>query len=263
MARDDGVIKNRKKKAIEKIEGRCSILLIAPHGFRGDDDNTGTLTRKVAQRLGSYAIINEVYRKPKKRKDLKSGLMREVPDRSRRRINLNRLSQVEQFAKEEFLVPILEYTQRIIKNHGMAFVLWIHGIKDRNIAENVVDANAGDVHVVLGIGQGNRRGFTADESAVARLIRCFKDNGIKPINAALAKKESNYSGSHENIMNQLFIRKHYGLSKVQSIQLEIRYTGFRDPDAINTSARAFSSALSKFIMHDVKSFAAIQRKEFT
>jgi hypothetical protein len=247
MARDDKVIKNGKKESIEKIEGRCGILLIAPHGFRGDDDNTGILTRKVAQRLGCYAIINEVYRKPKKRKDLKSGFMREVPDRARRRINLNRFSQVERFAKEDFLVSILEYTERIIKNHGMAFVLWIHGIKDRNIAENVMDANASDVHVVLGIGQGNSPGLTANVSAVAGLIGCFKDNGIKTINAALAKKESNYSGSHENIMNQLFIGKRYGLSKVQSIQLEIKYTGFRDPESIERAARAFSASLSHFI----------------
>jgi hypothetical protein len=246
MARDDTVMESRKE-GIERIEGRCGILLIAPHGFRGDDDNTGTLTRKVAQRLGCYAIINEVYQKPEKRRDPKSGLMREVPDIARRRINLNRFSQVEEFAKEEFLVPVLEYTERIIKDHGIAYVLWIHGIKDRNIAENAVDANAGDVHVVLGIGQGNRRGFTADGSAVAGLIKCFKDNGVTPINAALAKKESSYSGSHENIMNQVFIRKHYGLSKVQSIQLEVKYTGFRDPHAIETSARAFSSALSRFI----------------
>jgi hypothetical protein len=250
MVQDDLVTSNRKEKTIEKIEGRCGILLIAPHGFPGDDDNTGTLTRKVAQRLGCYAIINEVYRKPEKRKDPSSGRVREVPDAAQRRINLNRFSQVEEYANEDFLVPIFEYTERIIKNHGMAFVLWIHGIKDRNIAKNIVDVNAGDVHVALGIGQGNRRVFTADESAVAGLIRCFKANSIKPINATLAKKESNYSGSHENTMNQLFIRKHYELSKIQSIQLEVKYSGFRDPESIERAAEAFGDALSTFMATD-------------
>jgi hypothetical protein len=248
MVQDDILISNRKGKASEKIEGRCAILLIAPHGFPRDDDNTGTLTRKVAQRLGCYAIINEVYRKPEKRKDPSSGCMREVPDRVQRRINLNRFSQVEEYAKEEFLVPILKYTERIRRNHVTAFVLWIHGIKDQNISGNVVDGNAGEIHVVLGIGQGGNDGFTADQSSAAKLIICLRDNAIKQINGVLAKKESNYSGSHENIMNQLFIRKHYGVPKVQSFQLEFKYTGFRDPEAIETSPRAFSEALSKFIM---------------
>jgi hypothetical protein len=250
MVQDDIVIKNWKEKTIEKIEGRCGILLIAPHGFPGDDDNTGTLTRKVAQRLGCYAIINEVYRKPEKRKDPSSGRMREIPDRDQRRINLNRFSQVEEYAKEEFLVPILEYTERITRNHGRALVLWIHGIKDQNISGNVVDGSAGEIHVVLGIGQGNSDGFTADQSSVARLIICLRDNAIKQINGVLAKKESNYSGSHENTMNQLFTKKHYGLLKVQSFQLEIKFTGFRDPESIERAAEALGDALSTFMATD-------------
>jgi hypothetical protein len=185
------VLKNGEKEAIENIAGHCGILLFSPLGVRGDDDNVGTLTRKVAQRLGCYAIINEIYRKPKKRKDLKPHLMGEAPDGARRRINLNRFSQVQQFAKDGFLVPIFEYTERVVKNLGMAFVLWIHGIKDRNIAGNVVDPNAGDLHMLLGIGQGDSRGSTADESAVGGLIRFFKDKGINLVNAALAKKNPN------------------------------------------------------------------------
>jgi hypothetical protein len=101
--------------------------------------------------------------------------------------------------------------------------------------------------VVLGIGQGNPGVSTADEEVVERLIRCMKENPIKRINAALAKKKSNYSGSHRNIMNQLFVRKGYGHSKVQSLQLEIKYTGFRDPGSIKTSAGAISAALADFI----------------
>lgn len=117
-------------------------------------------------------------------------------------------------------MPILEYSERITRNHGTALVLWIHGIKDQNISGNVVNGNPGEIHAVLGIGQGNNDGFTPDQSSAARLIICLRDNAIKQIDGVLAKKESNYSGSHENTMNQLFVRKHYGLLKVQSFQLK-------------------------------------------
>jgi Asp-tRNA(Asn)/Glu-tRNA(Gln) amidotransferase A subunit family amidase len=89
--------------------------------------------------------------------------------------------------------------------------VWIHGIKDQSISGNVVDGNGREIHVVLGIGQGNSDGFTADQSSVARRSVCLRDNAIMQLNGVLAKNESDYSGCHENTMNQLFVKKHCGL----------------------------------------------------
>ena len=44
---------------IEIIPGRNRLLLIAPHGHKEDDENTGTLTREIAQTIKCYAVIGE------------------------------------------------------------------------------------------------------------------------------------------------------------------------------------------------------------
>jgi hypothetical protein len=53
-------------KDIEVLKGKTNphILLIAPHGVAGDDDNTGDLVRSIQEILVCPAIVNEVYRKP-------------------------------------------------------------------------------------------------------------------------------------------------------------------------------------------------------
>jgi hypothetical protein len=52
-------------KDIEVITGETNpnIMLIAPHGVKGDDDNAGKLAREVQKKLGCHAIINEAFRK--------------------------------------------------------------------------------------------------------------------------------------------------------------------------------------------------------
>ncbi len=237
-------VENKSVIEIEKITGKNRILLIAPHGFNGDktnglkadDENTGILTKEIAGRLNCYAIINEVYKKPEKE-----------ADPANKRINLNRRDQVEKHLKKEFLQPLKNFTQSIIKNHGSALVFWIHGIKDENITSKVVDGDIDNTHVVLGIGQGNSNDhITAKKKTVDDLIRVLWDNGVKRIEAALAKEKSKYCGAHENIMNQYLRNKGYDLSKVESIQMEIRYSGFRDKENIEPAAEAFSTAFSDF-----------------
>jgi hypothetical protein len=49
---------------IPRREGKCNVLLIAPHGHPKDDTYTGKLARKLADRLDCYAVINEKYQKP-------------------------------------------------------------------------------------------------------------------------------------------------------------------------------------------------------
>ena len=55
-------------KDIEVISGKTNpnILLIAPHGVMGDDDNTGKLARAIREKLDCDAIINERFQKPEK-----------------------------------------------------------------------------------------------------------------------------------------------------------------------------------------------------
>jgi hypothetical protein len=231
------VMEERNVREIEIIRGSTRILLIAPHGFVDDEENTGVLARAIADRLGCYAMINECYRKPRKS-------AQETPDKERGVLNLNRLNQVETHLKEEFLEPLLEIVHYIIQNQGQALVFWIHGIRDQNI-HKAVYAESDGVHVVLGIGQGDPERITAPRKTAKALRRSMRQNPIRPINAHVARKGSDYCGWHPNIMNQLFVNKGYDHSSVQSIQLEIKYTGFRDSQ-VGEAAAAFAEALAPF-----------------
>ncbi|MBW1929914.1 MAG: hypothetical protein JRJ13_12280 [Deltaproteobacteria bacterium] len=44
---------------IEIIRGTNKLLLVAPHGHEEDDEDTGTLTREIAQTIKCYAVIGE------------------------------------------------------------------------------------------------------------------------------------------------------------------------------------------------------------
>jgi hypothetical protein len=230
-------MEERSLREIEIIQGGNRILLIAPHGSVDDEENTGVLAREMAGRLGCYAVINECYRKPRKN-------TLEVPDKRLGVLNLNRFSQVETHLKQEFLEPLLKITHEIIQNHGQALVLWIHGIKDTNI-RTAVQADSDRVHVVLGIGQGQPERITAPRETAKALRRSLKGNPVRPINAGMAREGSNYCGWHPNIMNQLFVKKGYDPFTVQSIQLEIKYTGFRDHQ-VSEAAAALAEALAPF-----------------
>jgi len=245
---NDEVGKNRAKNDIEKIEGNNRLVLVAPHGNKHDDENTGVLTREIAKTLNCYAIINEIYRKPPEIKDQGSGEKKQKsPDLTKKFIDLNRRKQVEQYLKQEFLEPLEGYVEEIIEKHGSAIILWMHGIKDDNINANSVDGDPSTVEVLIGVGQGEQDRFTAEDLTVKNLIGYLRDNGKKKIVAALAKKGSDYCGNYENIMNQYFRLKNYPLSKVQSVQLEIKFTGFREADSIPDAANAFSAAFLKLI----------------
>ncbi len=238
---------NRPGEDIEKIKGHNRILLIAPHGHKHDDENTGLLTREIAGMLGCYAIISEVYRKPDWKRDPKTGDMREVPDPENKRVNLNRRDQVEAHVREEFLVPLVSYTEEIIRGFGPALLLWMHGIKDENINWESTEGDPSRVDVLIGIGQGVPDSLTAWPQTVDRLIASLKSTPRAEVIASPAKKGSAYCGQHPNIMNQYFKERGYPLSQVQSIQMEITYTGYRDMKSIPRTADAFCAALSKLL----------------
>lgn len=225
-------------RAIEILCARSRLLLVAPHGFPEDDENTGGLTREIAHRLGTHAVINEHYRKPRKDEG-------ELPDKTKAVLDLNRCDQVEQDLRDEFLYPLLNLVRQIGHSHGSALVLWVHGIKDSNMEKAVGDGRSLDVHVAVGMGQGEPDRWTARENTAAALLHSLRTNTVKPIYGALALRGSDYCGWHTNIMNQVFLRHAFTHAQVQSLQLEIKYTGFRD-HCSQEAAAAFADALAPF-----------------
>ena len=240
---EDAVKSNEEaeNQEIECISGDKKVLLIAPHGYNdeNDDENTGELTRRVAKQIGCYAVINEIYRKPKQN---------EKPNKKNKIINLNNITQVEKHLKKDFLDALMSYKDQITEQHGNALVLWIHGAENLNVINNVpdeADFKPEDVKVLVGFGQktdDNR--FTAKKETVDNLIKLLTDNDLTAILANPDKDSKKYCGWDKNNMNQLFRSDKYSDGKVQSIQLEFRKDGCRDDESVEQTAKALAEAIS-------------------
>ena len=236
-------------------KGNCNVLLIAPHGYEKDDEKTYDITRLAADQLGCYAFVTEAYQKPPKIRDPKTKKIiigsngkpiRHQPDESKKWINLNRKDQVHEFLENEFKEPLLNTVNEIIKKFGKALILWIHGIDDDNLTPDNTEGNLPGMDALIGVGQGNPD-LTAKMETVEKLIAALQSNSDKPIKAALAEKDSDYCGRHENIMNQYFRFKEYGLDKVESIQIEIRKKGFREEDNFKITSMALANSLDSAV----------------
>ena len=115
------------KDGIETIPGKTNphILVIAPHGYPDNDENTGGLVRSIQKFLDCSAIINEFYRKPKLLKN-KPKKVYEKYSLENRILNLNYRPQAEEFPY------YIEQIQQNIKDPASTIVVWIHGIDDKN-----------------------------------------------------------------------------------------------------------------------------------
>ena len=117
----------KKKKDIEVISGETNtnILLIAPHGVKGDDDNTGKLAKAIQKKLKCHAIINETFKKPEKDENDKYG----DADIDNFLADLN-----YRLHAEAHPTYIKEITNKI-NDPNTVHVFWIHGIYDKNLAD--------------------------------------------------------------------------------------------------------------------------------
>ncbi|SLM31055.1 Putative selenocysteine protein (fragment) [Desulfamplus magnetovallimortis] len=237
---------------IKSHKGKINILLIAPHGHPNNDENTGALTRYIAEQIDVYYIINEVFKKPHKGKG-------EIVDKEEKIINLNNRQQVEKHLKEDFLAPLLLCKKEIVEKYGSAILLWIHGIKDKNLEGDVAkdgDINPEDTHILVGYGQHKtEKRYTAQSKIVDRLIQSLSDNGITAVLANINKEKNQkqYCAWDKNNMNQLFRDGDYKDPNVQSIQLEFRWTGCRktDEDILITSKKV-ANAISFLIQPEIE-----------
>ena len=224
---------------IEFISGAINILLIAPHGHHLDDERTGELTRLVAEQSGCYAVINEYYGK-----ELDGG----------RRLNLNNLGQVKESLQDEFLDPLLEYKNKMVEEHGSAWIFWIHGAEQASIKHDVNgrnDINPDEIKVLVGYGQktDNDR-FTAAPETATQLIESLTQNDLKAVaaNPDIPQGTKSFCGHDRKNMNQLFRAGEYRDPNVQSFQLEFRKLGCRDTAKnIEDTAQKLVKAISTLL----------------
>jgi len=259
-----------RDRRIKSIPGKNNILVIAPHGVKGDDDYTNIIAEELAETFDCYAVINDRYQKPKT-------VGKKNPEPDNNLLDLNVIEHAEKVEENKFLENIDKYANEIIKNYGEALIFLLHGISNPNILEagkKIGSAKLGyklsQLDVLIGYGQWEDKKeehLMAQKDTIDTLINSLKENKINaaraPIESIIVDGEKKwYCGWDDDRMNQYF--RSSGLP-VQSIQLEIKNSGFRDdPDAARKTAEDIAESLSNFIAQrtgDKDRIEHVQRKE--
>lgn len=218
------------------ISGKLPIIFVAPHGYDGNDENTGLMAEYMAESIDAYAVINRGWER-----DDKVDYFNDKADCN------NVLHCHEDVVREEFLNPIIRYKNKILKKHDNVFIYYIHGManKHRVVANNM------DLDVVVGYGAGTPNSFSCELKYKDLLCHMFNEQlGITTYEG---RKGGVMSGWGRNNMNQLF-RKWYFDSAVQSMQLEIIYELRNSKDLAALTAEYLATTVKEML--DIKNFAS-------
>jgi len=203
--------------------GTKPVIFVAPHGYKHDDTNTDIVAESAARAIGAYAVINRGWQRSA------------TVDILRDKANCNNVNHCnEDVVKEEFLLPILKFTNRIYKTYfdltfdpnlrlknqilkkykgydkERVYIFYIHGIGRYEYHP--------DLAFVVGNGEGKPNSYTCPTWMKEAFAYCLEEFG----ETYCAKAGSKYAGWARNNLNQLF-RKHIPDSKTKSVQLEIAY----------------------------------------
>ena len=243
---------------IEERKGSRRILLVAPHGYKTvqdgkttyhNDEMAGLLTRLIAEKFQCYAVINEKY---------KRGEGTEGADASKFQVNCNEIDQVETHLKAGYLKPLLKFKNEIKKEYGEPLVVHIHGIGEDGSKKGLTaycekNKLKNKPSILVGYGQdANTPRLTAKQETIDGFTR-FMTEHLEIPTIITDEAYGDYCGWDINNMNQLFQRKKYKDEAVQSFQIEIRKTGFRDePGNVEKAADAIGEALLHLIGEKVE-----------
>lgn len=208
--------------------GLSNLLVVAPHGFPGDDDNTDYLAFFLAKELNAFYLINnKAFHKP--------GRDRCFGEPA----NLNRPWSSNPHTRR-FVELLLELVKLIaLSRPCIPLVLCIHGMSDVNAKK----FNAGDF--CLGAG------YTLEEKDEA-----FQEGGAATASRQLIEamleglRRRGYEAT-DGIPPYCGKRAIPGYLKAmepvvgptETVQVEIRYLGFRDPHNIVRTAREMAQVV--------------------
>ena len=205
------------------MSGSADIVLVAPHGPAEDDENTDRVAQQAAERLACAAIINV-------------GL-------PRKQLDLNRICQAR---RHPTFIQILKST---IANGARSRVIWVHGMKDKSAAVEARRIHAGaPLDCLIGCGLPDR--LTASPDTITRLESLLNTGGLRTVVAA--NDRSKFRGRSTGNMNQWFRINGYPFSQVESLQLELSWSGVREERSISKTAAVLSRALKPFLKIDEK-----------
>jgi hypothetical protein len=233
---------------IRMIPGSSQILVVAPHGpfIRGRYQNdvlTGVMAVSIQAELGCTAIINDLYFKPK-------GPLQK--DRNRYLLDLYRIDHAGK-------VPgYLEAIRAVVDTDAKTLVLWMHGLSDVfaavqarfHIAKGAFDLAPAALDALIAYGQGGdpKTGEAFSRyTARPETAQAFRDhlNRLGMSTVLTHPEAQKYRGRDAKRLNQWFNQLGYGLDRVESIELEVKVSGFRDSEENATHAgRLIAKALS-------------------
>ena len=226
---------------IRFLPGSADILIVSPHspmrdGVYQNDLRTGVIAEEVQRRLACCAIINDRFVKPTPQisKSLDGFLLD--------------LFRIDHGTK----VPgYLECIRRVAETEGRTLVVWVHGIADKvalfqgelHMERGAFGGPSEALHALIGWGQGGdpKTGDGRDRHSAARVtVETLRERLTAGGMTTLLTHPTgnNFRGRDEKRLNQWFNHLGIGLDRVESLQLEIKETGFRDSDenALKTGA---------------------------
>jgi hypothetical protein len=187
---------------VSVIHGSFNAIIVAPHGYDGDDENTGLIARHIAESINGYAVINNGWERAS------------VYDYENDKADCNNAYHCTQdVVKDEFLDPIIRFQKEINSRGKYAYIYYIHGMGDKH---RVISKDP-KMDIVVGYGAGSPASHTC--------LLWQKDLLMYKLNEAHFKvyegrKGGPMSGWARSNMNQYF-RKWENNPDVFSMQLEI------------------------------------------
>ena len=232
-------------EGITALTGQNNILLLAPHGNMRDDMGTAEFARDARNNLNCYALINSRFRRGKE-----TAYQKNIADLYKKEAFLH------PDLKPLFWLKVTRLLDDILSQHDKALVLHIHGIKDKNIEKIAAISNGNlnksnlPLHLIIGFGQHfkNPR-LTANENLlVSPLIQSFTNNGINALAAPTDPIYNNghktwYCGNDRRRMNQYLFNHDKYRNKLESLQIELKYTGIRDNEGRLEATYRFAQAV--------------------
>ncbi len=209
-------------------EGSSNVLVVAPHGFPGDDDHTDYLAYFLAKELdASYLINNKAFHKPGRHHNCG------------RPANLNQPWSSNPDTKR-FMQILLEMIKTIAKRSETApLVLCIHGMSDANARRLC----AGDFCIGAGYTSEEREsalapggGATASKEVIEGLIEGLCKKGFSATDGIPQYCAKKAIPGYLKFMEP-------SIGTTHALQVEVRYLGLRDPDNILRTARGLATVV--------------------